>query len=98
MQLQGGFEVLPLAPKEREEMAKELFDTKYSAEEWVARFSHTVGSSSFVEYTYTDKKLEKLIYEIHKILSINSKVDVKALRRKYLSESEIKEIESGYEF
>ncbi len=79
-------------------MAKEMFDTKYSAEEWVARFSHTVGCSSFDEYTYTDKKLEKLIYDIHKLLSVHSKVDIKALRRKYLSESEIREIEKGSPF
>jgi hypothetical protein len=83
----------PLADKVLEERAKSLFDISKEPEEWAARFAHTLGCSSFDSYTYRDKKLEKWIYTLHKILSLNSKIKLEELRVKYLTEDEIKRIE-----
>ncbi|MBN2533442.1 MAG: hypothetical protein JXB88_11140 [Spirochaetales bacterium] len=89
---------LPLADLSFEEYAQSIFDISISPEEWAAKFSHKIGCSSFDEYCYRNKKLEKWIYKLHRILSINSKYDIDSLRKKYLTENEIEEIKKDSEF
>ena len=56
------------------------------------KFSFT---KSFVYiYYYTDKELEHWIYEVFKLLSIDNIANRKKLRHKYLTKSEIEEIDN----
>jgi hypothetical protein len=84
--------IKPLAPAMLEEQAKVIFDVSMLPEEYFARFIHTIGSSSFDNYSYRDKTLEKWIYDFHEIATTRfSEID--ELREKYLTQEEINEIE-----
>ncbi len=79
------------ANKEHEQHAKQIFDTGYTAEEFVARFTHKFGCSSFDEYTYDDKKLQELIYQIHRYWFFErEKID--EFRKKYLTDEEYENV------
>jgi hypothetical protein len=64
-------QILPLADPEREEIAGQVFDgwATMCPEEWAARFSHTIGCSSFDMYQYRNPKLHVWIHRLHQILS-----------------------------
>lgn len=85
-------EKLPIADPDREEIAERLFGEykTMSPEEWAARFSHTVGCSSFDQFEYKNIELHKWIHRIHEILRNPSEIE--GFRRKYLNEEELKEI------
>jgi len=85
----------PLATKEWEQTAKELFPgyKTMDPEEWAARYAHGVGCSSFDQYHYEDEVLHKWIHRLHQILGR----DVSEYRKKYLTEEEISAIEKEEE-
>ncbi len=85
---------LPLADPVRVEMAERIFSgyKTMSPEEWAARYSHTMGCSSFDQYRYENKELHNWIQRLHAIL-ISPKEDISIYRKKYLSEQKIKSIE-----
>lgn len=83
---------LPLAPTDREETAKRVFGgwEKMSAEEWAARFSHTVGCSSFDQYRYRDPSLHAWIHRLHDLFRSPGQID--RCRKRYLTPEEIEAI------
>jgi len=85
---------LPLADPEREEIAKRIFSgyETMPPEEWAARFSHSVGCSSFGEYHYANTELDNWIHRLHEIFR-SPEEDISIYRKQYLSEQEIKDIE-----
>jgi hypothetical protein len=92
---------LPLAKPDFEKAAKRLFADSITMppEEWAARFSHTIGCSSFDQYRYTDPEFDRWVQYLHAILN-SSSGDIATYRDKYLSREEIDTIEkqgvSGY--
>jgi hypothetical protein len=86
-------EELPLADPGREEIAERIFSEykMMSPEEWAARYSHTVGASSFEEYRYKNKVLHFWIHRLHKIMS--NQIEIEKYRTHYLNESELAEID-----
>ena len=85
---------LPLADPGRAETAERIFSDYKTMppEEWVAKFSHTIGASSFDQYRYENAELDGWIHRLHKILS-GPEDDISIYRRQYLSEQEIKDLE-----
>lgn len=82
---------LPLASPGMVDSAEHVFSEyrTMTPEEWAARYSHTVGCSSFDQYRYENEELHQWIHRLHEILG----KDVSAYRKKYLTEEEIREIE-----
>lgn len=59
----------PMAHPSWVEDAERLFPYReQSAEEYAARWSHTIGCSSFDEYRYPDPALGAWIDELHRLL------------------------------
>lgn len=86
---------LPPADAGRESDARRIF-AEYltmSPEEWAARFSHTVGASSFGEFRYADPVLHTWIHELHAILGSHDRALISRLRTQYLTAEEIRQIE-----
>jgi|WetSurMetagenome_2_1015567.scaffolds.fasta_scaffold09633_2 hypothetical protein len=75
----------PLAPPGREDDARRVFEgwASMSAEEWAARFGHTVGCSSFDRFRYSDASLQAWIDALHVILSDPARLE--ACRQRYLT-------------
>jgi len=90
-------EAAPLATPTHEETAKQVFGgwDVMSPEEWAARYSHTVGCSSFDQYRYRDAELQAWIYELHAILGDPARV--RACREKFLTPEQIADL-GEYEF
>jgi hypothetical protein len=86
---------LPLADPQREEMAEQLFPEykEMSPEEWAARFGHTVGCSSFDDYSYRNPELHDWVHKLHHIFRYNHG-QIEDFKLKYLSAEEIEIIES----
>jgi hypothetical protein len=84
---------LPLADPGRVEFAERIFSEykSISPEEWAARYSHTVGCSSFDEYRYENPELHKWIHRLHDIFRRPDEIE--KYRMQYLSTSERKAIE-----
>jgi hypothetical protein len=77
----------PLADPSRVELALHLFPYReVSAEEWAARWSHTVGCSSFDQYRYPDPALTAWVDELHRLFGTAGEVE--RCRRAYLSPAE----------
>ena len=83
----------PLADHSFEENAFRIFNMDISPEEWVARNAHILGVSSFNNYSYKIKKLEKYIYKVHKYLLSKDKKIINNLRKQFLTKEEILLIE-----
>ena len=56
------------AYRDLEEFAASLRDSGLSAEEWAARYAHTVGASSLDQYRYADPELDEWIQRLHSVL------------------------------
>jgi hypothetical protein len=86
-----GFESLPLADPGREESAKQLFPYKDTTpEEYVARFSHTIGCSSFGLYRYRDRELEAWVHQAHRLLA--DAREVERCRKAHLTPDELQRV------
>lgn len=85
---------LPLADPGRVDIAERIFSDYKTMppEEWAARFSHTVGCSSFDQYHYVNAELDNWIHRLHEILRSPEEY-ISIYRKQYLSEQEIKDIE-----
>jgi hypothetical protein len=76
-----------MADPSRVETAIQMFPFReLSAEQYVARWSHTIGCSSFDQYRYPDSALGEWIDELHRLLRTPGEVD--RCRREYLSPAE----------
>ena len=76
----------PLADPSRVELAMHLFPYReLSAEEWAARYAHTVGCSSFDQYRYPDPALGAWIDELHRLFA--SAAELERCRQAHLSPS-----------
>lgn len=84
---------LPLADPGRVEAAESIFSEykSISPEEWAAKYSHTVGCSSFDEYRYDNLELHDWIHRLHDILRMPREIE--KYRIQYLSASERRAIE-----
>ena len=77
----------PMAEPWRVEQALRMFPQhEQSAEEYAARWSHTIGCSSFDEYRYPDSALTAWIDELHRLL--RSASELERCRRAHLSPAE----------
>lgn len=77
----------PLADPSRVEVAMRLFPYReLSAEQWAARYAHTVACSSFDQYRYPDPALGSWIEDLHQLL--RSAAEVERCRRAYLTPAE----------
>lgn len=77
----------PLADPAFVELALHLFPYREkSAEQWAARFAHTVGCSSFDQYRYPDPALGAWIDELHRLFA--SAAELERCRQAYLSPAE----------
>jgi hypothetical protein len=90
-------QTLPLAEPEHEEVAGRVFEgwDTMCPEEWAARFSHTVGCSSFDLYQYRNPKLHAWIHRLHQILSKPELI--KEYRNQFLTLEDIQAIDD-FEF
>jgi hypothetical protein len=79
---------LPMADPVREATAKRIFHEylMMSPSEWVARFAHTIGTSSFADYRYADMELQGWLHELHRLLRTPGAVE--QARQRYLTPSE----------
>ena len=77
----------PMADPFRVEMALQMFPHgELSAEQWAARYAHTVGCSSFDQYRYPDPNLGAWIDELHRLFS--SAAELERCRQTHLSPDE----------
>jgi hypothetical protein len=63
-----------------------------SPEEWAARYSHQVGSSSFGNYRYENIQLSLWIHRLHEIFG--NPHEIENYRLKFLSKDEIQKIKA----
>ena len=84
-----------MADAGHERVAEELFAIyeEISPEEWVARWAHTVGASSFGNCRYQNARLSKWIFRVHELLRQSH--EIRRCREEYLTSEEIAEIERG---
>lgn len=76
-----------MADPARVEMAREMFPVlELSPEQYVARWSHTIGCSSFDQYQYPDPTLTAWIDEMHRLLQTPGEVE--RCRRTHLTPDE----------
>jgi hypothetical protein len=74
----------PIADPTRIEIALQMFPYRdLSAEQNTARWSHTIGCSSFADYRYPDPALGAWIDEMHRLLVTPGEVE--RCRRVHLS-------------
>jgi len=87
---------LPLADPQREEMAEQQFPEYKTMcpEEWAARFGHTVGCSSFDDYSYRNSELHDWVHKLHQIFRFHHD-QIESFKLKYLTAEEIKIIENA---
>jgi hypothetical protein len=78
----------PLADPEREDFALQIFNSfpKMSAEEYAARYGHTIGCSSLDQYRYSDAALGTWIDTLHRLL--RSAAELERCRRVLLTPEE----------
>ena len=91
-------EQFPVAPPGHEEIAERIFNQyiSMSPEEWAARYSHTIGSSSFNQYRYKNEVLHNWIHRLHKIL--NNPTELLKYKKQFLSPSEIEKTNNNDSF
>jgi hypothetical protein len=84
-------ESLPLADPGREDDAKKLFPYRdMTPEEYVARFAHTIGCSSFDLCRYQDRELDVWIHQAHRLL--RNPNEVERCRLAYLTLEELQRV------
>lgn len=71
-----------------------LHDLNLSPKEWAARNGHQILCGDMRRHTFEDKKFEKWIHEVYRILHTE---DIEQIRRELLTEAEIKIIEEEIE-
>lgn len=77
----------PMADPARVALARHRFPYReQSAEQWAARYAHTVGCSSFDRYRYPDPALGAWIDELHRLFA--SAAELERCRRTHLSPAE----------
>jgi hypothetical protein len=84
-------DVRPLADAGREAVARQIFVTTITPEEYAARYAHTIMCSSFDDFRYSDPRFDSWIQELHVILRSPGKVD--ECRQKYLTPEELTAIQ-----
>jgi hypothetical protein len=77
----------PMAHSSWVELALDLFPyQELSAEQYAARYAHTIGCSSFDQYRYPDPVLGTWIDDLHQLL--RSEAELERCRRAHLSPTE----------
>lgn len=83
----------PMADPIRVAMAQQMFPVlEQSPEQYVARWSHTIGSSSFDRYQYPDPALTAWIDEMHRLLRTDGETE--RCRRVHLTPEEFAAVEA----